>query len=85
MIEHWKQMATEAIMIKDRNDFHSIYCRSPGGILVEVGTCDIGFEVVEQKEHLGERLLLPPWFDSCRTEIVTPLEPISVPAHATRH
>jgi glyoxalase family protein len=76
---------TDVSEIKDRNYFHSIYCRSPGGILVEVATCDIGFEVDEQKEHLGEKLMLPPWFEPRRAEIVAPLEPISVPAHATRH
>ena len=71
---------TDVSEIKDRNYFHSIYCRSPGGILCEVATCDIGFAIDEPKEHLGEQLLLPPWFESRRAEIVAPLEPIRVPA-----
>jgi glyoxalase family protein len=32
-------------------------------------------------EHLGEKLLLPPWFEHKRAEIVAPLEPISVPQY----
>lgn len=73
---------TDVSEIKDRNYFHSIYCRSPGGILVEIATCDIGFAIDEPKEHLGEKLLLPPWFEPRRAEIVSPLEPITVPRYA---
>jgi glyoxalase family protein len=73
---------TDVSEIKDRNYFHSIYCRSPGGILCEVATCDIGFAVDEPKNHLGEHLLLPPWFEPRRAEIVAPLEPIEVPHYS---
>jgi glyoxalase family protein len=76
---------TDVSEIKDRNYFHSIYCRSPGGVLVEIATSDIGFAIDEEKEHLGEKLLLPPWFEPRREEIVAPLEPISVPRYATGH
>ena len=71
---------TDVSEIKDRNYFHSIYCRSPGGVLCEIATSDIGFAIDEPKEHLGEKLLLPPWFEPRRAEIVAPLEPIKVPA-----
>ena len=70
---------TDVSEIKDRNYFHSIYCRSPGGILCEVATCDIGFAIDEPKEQLGEKLLLPPWFENRRAEIVAQLEKIKVP------
>ncbi len=73
---------TDCSEIKDRNYFHSVYVRSPGGILVELATCDIGFAVDEAADHLGEKLLLPPWFEDRRAEIVAPLEPITVPHHA---
>ena len=73
---------TDVSEIKDRNYFHSVYCRSPGGILVELATCDIGFAVDEPSDHLGEKLLLPPWFEDRRAEIVAPLEPIRVPHSA---
>lgn len=70
---------TDCSESKDRNYFHSVYCRSPGGILVEFATCDIGFAVDEPADDLGQTLLLPPWFESRRAEIVAPLEPIRVP------
>ena len=73
---------TDVSEIKDRNYFHSIYCRSPGGVLVEIATSDIGFAIDEPKEHLGEKLLLPPWFEPRRAEIIAPLEPIRVPHYA---
>jgi glyoxalase family protein len=53
----------------DRQYFHSIYFREPGGILFEAATSDIGFTLDEQKEHLGEKLKLPPWEESNRSEI----------------
>jgi glyoxalase family protein len=70
---------TDVSEIKDRNYFHSIYCRSPGGILCEIATCDIGFTIDEPMEDLGKHMLLPPWFESRRAEIVAPLEKIRVP------
>jgi glyoxalase family protein len=75
---------TDVSEIKDRNYFHSIYCRSPGGILCEVATCDIGFAIDEPKDRLGEKMLLPPWFEPRRAEIVAPLEKIRVPVHGAR-
>lgn len=71
---------TDASEQKDRNYFHSVYCRSPGGVLTEFATCDIGFATDEPLDKLGEALQLPPWFEDRRAEIVAPLEPIKVPA-----
>jgi len=70
---------TDASEQKDRNYFHSVYVRSPGGILTEFATCDIGFATDEPIDKLGEALQLPPWFEDRRAEIVAPLEPIKVP------
>ena len=70
---------TDCSESKDRNYFHSVYCRSPSGVLTEFATCDIGFTVDELPEELGTKLLLPPWFESRRAEIMAPLEPIKVP------
>ena len=47
--------------------------------MCEVATCDIGFAIDEPKEHLGEKLLLPPWFEPRREEIEAHLEKIKVP------
>lgn len=76
---------TDVSEIKDRNYFHSVYCRSPGGILCEIATCDIGFAIDEPQEHLGEKLLLPPWFEPRRAEIERELETIVVPQGAMAH
>ncbi len=71
---------TDCSEIKDRNYFHSIYCRCPGGVLVEcAATAAGGFARDEPAEQLGESLLLPPWFEEKRAEIVAMLEPIKIP------
>lgn len=75
---------TDCSEIKDRNYFHSIYCRCPGGVLVEcAATAAGGFSKDEPFDRLGTHLLLPPWFEERRDEIVAMLEPIRVPeSHA---
>jgi glyoxalase family protein len=71
---------TDCSEIKDRNYFHSIYVRSPGGVLTEcAATAENGFTRDEAWEELGSSLLLPPWFEHQRAEIVKMLEPITVP------
>jgi glyoxalase family protein len=71
---------TDASEIKDRMYFHSVYCRCPGGILVEcAATVPAGFAVDEPADQLGQSLLLPPWFESRRAEIEAMLDPIKVP------
>ena len=71
---------TDCSEIKDRNYFHSIYVRSPGGILTEcAATAEGGFTRDEAWEELGTSLLLPPWFEEQREKIVAMLEPVTVP------
>ena len=71
---------TDASEVKDRFYFHSMYVRSPGGILVEC-TANVpgGFYQDETPEELGTRLNLPPWYESQRPEIMAMLEPVTVP------
>lgn len=71
---------TDASEIKDRNYFHSVYVRSPGGILTEFATTNIGFATDEPADKLGQKMQLPPWFEDRRAEIIAPLEKIRVPA-----
>lgn len=75
---------TDASEIKDRYYFHSMYVRSPGGILVEC-CCNAngGFERDETFDQLGQQLHLPPWFEDRREEILATLEPIKAPDIAT--
>ncbi|MCG7335222.1 ring-cleaving dioxygenase [Sporosarcina sp. ACRSM] len=70
---------TDASEIKDRNYFHSVYVRSPGGILCEIATSDIGFAIDEPMEELGSNKLLPPWKEADREQILATLEPIVNP------
>jgi hypothetical protein len=75
---------TDASEIKDRFYFHSMYVRSPGGILVEC-CCNVpgGFEKDEKASELGTKLHLPPWFEERRKEILGTLEAIMAPAGST--
>lgn len=68
---------------KDRNYFHSIYLRMPGGVLFEVATSDIGFTIDEAQSEMGQNLQLPPFLEDRRDELVSRLEPIEVPREAT--
>lgn len=52
--------------VRDRNYFHSIYFREPGGVLFEIATDTPGFTIDEPAETLGESLKLPEWFEPNR-------------------
>ncbi|HEU4723652.1 MAG TPA: VOC family protein [Gemmatimonadaceae bacterium] len=69
--------------VRDRNYFRSVYFREPGGVLYELATTQPGFTVDEPVERLGERLMLPPQFESHRAEIESVLPPIHLPAPAS--
>jgi len=75
---------TDVTELKDRNYFHSIYNRTPSGVLFEYATSDIGFAIDEPADLLGHQLLLPPMFESRRSEIVKPLEPIQLPKYLNK-
>ena len=64
----------------DREYFHSIYYREPGGVLFEIATDAPGFAIDEPAEHLGEKLMLPPWFEKHREAISRSLPKIKLPA-----
>ncbi|GLX70988.1 ring-cleaving dioxygenase [Paenibacillus glycanilyticus] len=66
--------------IIDRQYFHAIYFREHGGILFEIATDPPGFANDEPEEHLGEKLMLPSWFEDSRDEIERNLPPIEVQA-----
>ena len=63
----------------DRQYFHSVYFREPGGVLFELATDPPGFAIDEPVEHLGERLMLPPQYEAHRAEIEAILPPIHLP------
>ncbi|MGH2888913.1 MAG: VOC family protein [Solirubrobacteraceae bacterium] len=67
---------TDVSEAKDRGYFFSMYCRSPGGLLVELayGTPQ-GFLIDEAADELGTHMCIPPHWEHRRSEIAT-LEPI---------
>ncbi len=65
--------------VLDRQYFHSIYFREPGGVLFEIATDPPGFAVDEEPNHLGEDLKLPPWLERHRDKIAADLPPIRLP------
>lgn len=76
---------TDASELKDRYYFHSMYVRSPAGVLVEcTSNVAAAFYVDETFEELGTRLHLPPWYEDQRDAIVAMLEPIAVPEENRR-
>ncbi|HEX3159693.1 MAG TPA: ring-cleaving dioxygenase [Gemmatimonadaceae bacterium] len=60
----------------DRYWFRSLYFREPNGILFEIATDGPGFAVDEDAATLGEKVVLPPFLESRRDQIVSNLKPI---------
>ena len=60
----------------DRFWFKSVYFQEPGGVLFELATDGPGFAVDEDREHLGEMLVLPPWLEPSRSRIESVLPPL---------
>lgn len=60
----------------DRFWFRSLYFREPNGILFEIATDGPGFAVDEDEATLGEMVVLPPFLEPNREEIVSALKPI---------
>ena len=63
--------------VRDRQYFHSIYFREPGGVLYEVATIPPGFLIDEDSASLGLDLKLPPWEEKNRQTIESGLAEVS--------
>jgi glyoxalase family protein len=64
--------------VQDRDYFHSIYFREPGGVLFELATDNPGFGIDEPAETLGESLHVPAWLEPQRALIEARLLPITL-------
>ena len=65
----WREVIAEHLQVTpvlDRQYFHSIYFREPGGVLFELATDPPGFGIDETADRLGEELRLPPWLEASR-------------------
>jgi glyoxalase family protein len=60
----------------DRFWFRSLYMREPNGVLFEIATDGPGFAVDEDPHTLGESVVLPPFLEKYRDQIVANLKPI---------
>jgi glyoxalase family protein len=67
---------SQATPVIDRFWFKSVYFKEPGGVLFELATDGPGFAVDEDREHLGETLVLPPWLEPARGRIEAVLPPL---------
>ena len=66
--------------VMDRQYFHSIYYREPGGVLFELATDPPGFSADgESPETLGRRLQLPNWLETKRDVITAHLPALMLP------
>jgi glyoxalase family protein len=82
-LDAWRARIAEAgghpTPIIDRQYFHSVYFRTPAGVLFELATRDIGFHADEPIESLGEALKLPPQHEHLRDRLQDILTPITNP------
>jgi len=67
----------------DRQYFHSVYFREPGGVLFEIATDPPGFTLDEPAAELGTSLKLPSMYEPMRERIERTLPPVRLPH--TRH
>jgi catechol 2,3-dioxygenase-like lactoylglutathione lyase family enzyme len=63
----------------DRQYFHSVYFREPGGVLFEIATDGPGFLIDEPISELGTHLQLPPMYQPERPAIERALPSIRLP------
>lgn len=72
------EMGLHPSKVIDRHWFHSVYFQSPGGVLFEIATDGPGYDVDEDADKLGEKLILPPWLEGRREMIEKRLPDITV-------
>ncbi len=65
--------------VMDRQYFHSIYYREPGGVLFEIATDLPGFAADETLDNLGTTLRLPKWMEPNRERIQRGLKALNLP------
>jgi glyoxalase family protein len=67
----------------DRNYFHSIYFREPGGILFEIATDPPGMAIDEPESALGTTLRLPKQYEGIREKLEARLPKLRLPQEVT--
>lgn len=75
-LAHLPGFGVQPTPVQDRQYFHSVYFREPGGVLFEIATDTPGFDVDEPADTLGGTLQLPPWLEPRRAPIQANLVPL---------
>jgi glyoxalase family protein len=78
-LQKLRQAGYNVTNVLDRQYFHSIYFRTPGGVLFEIATDAPGFLYDEPVEELGTHLKLPPWLEEIRPAITEALPRVTLP------
>ncbi len=76
--EQVESAGAHATPVIDRFWFKSVYFKEPGGVLFELATDGPGFAIDEDRQHLGETLVLPPFLEPNRAQIEAVLPPLSL-------
>ncbi|MFC6646607.1 VOC family protein [Granulicella cerasi] len=82
----WQQKIGTALSVTpvlDRQYFHSVYFREPGGVLYELATDNPGFLYDEDAATLGEMLKLPTWIEPQRELVEARVLPITMSQSST--
>ena len=74
--EHFRHFGLQTSGEVDRFWFRSLYFREPNGVLYEIATDGPGFGVDEDMQTLGEKVILPPFLEGRREQILAGLKPI---------
>ncbi len=78
-LQRLQELGVGVTPVQDRQYFHSIYFREPGGVLFEIATDQPGFATDETPAALGTALKLPRWLESGRARIEEAVQPIQLP------
>lgn len=76
--EHVLQHGFQPTDVVDRQYFNAVYFRETGGILFEIATDPPGFANDEPAETMGQKLMLPSWYEPHRQRIEANLLPFEV-------
>ena len=77
--ERLRAAGLDVTPVIDRQYFHSIYFREPGGVLFEIATDPPGFAADEAPDALGQALKLPPQHEPLRERLERALPPLRMP------
>lgn len=68
-LQRLQELSYRVSPVMDRQYFHSIYFREPGGVLFEIATDGPGMMTDEAPDELGSSLRLPAWHEPLREQI----------------